>query len=136
MAEPASVAAPVLPLREGRDYTLDRQGRWVFTARYLKARGTCCFQACRNCPWGQAGRSAAEASADLQSRLDRLAQRLHGAGVEVTGYRLGVLHARPARADRGVGRRAELAELGRRVQAQAEDLLTVTGVQWAGADLD
>jgi hypothetical protein len=132
MREPVAVTTPQPTLREGRDYTLDVQGRWVFTAGYLKARGTCCFQACRNCPWGQAGRSMAEAGADLQTRLDRLARRLREAGleVEVTGYRLGVLRvcaAPPARL-------IDLSALGRRVQEQARELLTVTGVEWAGAE--
>jgi len=128
MAESGSLPAPEHPLREGLDYTLDEQKRWVFTDRYLKARGTCCFQACRNCPWGQAGRSPAEASADLRARLDLLERRLEegGAEVRVTGYSLGVLRARPARA----GAQADLAELGRLVREHADGLLAVTGVEW------
>lgn len=39
-------------LREGIDYTLDEQGRFVFTREFLLARGTCCKSGCRNCPYG------------------------------------------------------------------------------------
>jgi hypothetical protein len=38
-------------LVEGVDYVIER-GRWVFTAHYLKRRGYCCGNGCRNCPWG------------------------------------------------------------------------------------
>jgi hypothetical protein len=38
-------------LIEGLDYTLDEQGRCVFTAAYLLRRGTCCGNGCRNCPY-------------------------------------------------------------------------------------
>lgn len=132
MAERAPAVAPERPLREGVDYTLDGHGRWVFTAGHLKARGYCCFQACRNCPWGQAGRSPAEAAADLKARLDRLERRLREGelAVEVTGYRLGVLRAGPLPA----GRPVDLTGLRRRVEEQARDLLTVTGVEWVGTD--
>lgn len=114
--------------REGIDYTLDAQGRWVFTARYLEARGTCCFQACRNCPWGQAGRSRKQAFQDLQARLDRLETRLQQRGLasEVTGYRLGVLYARPVRE----ACLTDLPALVRRVREEAGDLLTVADVAW------
>ena len=36
---------------EGRDYTVDAAGRWVFTRSYLLARGRCCGSGCRNCPY-------------------------------------------------------------------------------------
>ena len=36
----------------GRDYTVDPDGRYVFTESYLRARGTCCGSGCRNCPYG------------------------------------------------------------------------------------
>jgi hypothetical protein len=116
------------PYREGIDYTVDDQGRWVFTARHLEARGTCCFQACRNCPWGQAGRSRKQAFQDLQARLQRLETRLQerGFAIEVTGYRLGVLFARPVRE----ACLTDLPALGRRVREEAGDLLTVAEVAW------
>jgi hypothetical protein len=41
----------VAELREGIDYTLDEDGRLVFTAAYHLARGTCCGSGCRNCPY-------------------------------------------------------------------------------------
>ncbi len=36
---------------EGRDYTVEN-GKFVFTAQYLRNRGYCCESGCRNCPWG------------------------------------------------------------------------------------
>ncbi len=39
------------PLIEGVDYYVDPQGLWVFTETYLKARGFCCHQGCRHCPY-------------------------------------------------------------------------------------
>jgi hypothetical protein len=45
--------APALPpLVADRDYTVDPDGRYVFTAAYLLARGTCCGSGCRHCPYG------------------------------------------------------------------------------------
>ncbi|HWR15606.1 MAG TPA: DUF5522 domain-containing protein [Terriglobales bacterium] len=38
------------PLIEGLDYYVEN-GKWVFTADYLKRRGTCCWQSCRHCPY-------------------------------------------------------------------------------------
>ncbi|MFT3788587.1 MAG: DUF5522 domain-containing protein [Tepidisphaeraceae bacterium] len=40
------------PLVEGRDYRIDTRGNLVFTARYLRERGDCCGNKCRNCPFG------------------------------------------------------------------------------------
>ena len=42
---------PSDPLLPGRDYT-DEGGLYVFTADYLRRRGYCCENACRNCPYG------------------------------------------------------------------------------------
>jgi hypothetical protein len=40
-------------LVEGEDYTTDPEtGFLVFTAEYLKGRGYCCKNGCRNCPYG------------------------------------------------------------------------------------
>jgi hypothetical protein len=33
------------------DYYIDAKGRWVFTAAYHEARGYCCGQACKHCPF-------------------------------------------------------------------------------------
>jgi hypothetical protein len=38
-------------LIEGIDYTLDEQGRRVFTVSYLLSLGYCCGLDCRNCPY-------------------------------------------------------------------------------------
>ena len=42
---------PAEPLLPGRDYTIEG-GLYVFTADYLRRRGYCCENACRNCPYG------------------------------------------------------------------------------------
>ncbi len=39
-----------LMLIEGLDYYIEND-KWVFTAAYLKRRGNCCNQGCRNCPY-------------------------------------------------------------------------------------
>jgi hypothetical protein len=41
-------------LREGVDYTVDEQGRLIFTREYHLKRGYCCKNRCRNCPYGLA----------------------------------------------------------------------------------
>ncbi|MDQ3820009.1 MAG: DUF5522 domain-containing protein [Acidobacteriota bacterium] len=38
------------PLVEGEDYYLEN-GLYVFTARFLRARGYCCNSGCRHCPY-------------------------------------------------------------------------------------
>lgn len=38
-------------LEEGVDYTIEN-GLLVFTSAYLKKRGYCCENGCRNCPYG------------------------------------------------------------------------------------
>lgn len=42
---------PPRPLVEGRDYYVEN-GRWVFTALFLRERGHCCETGCRHCPYG------------------------------------------------------------------------------------
>lgn len=37
-------------LIEGLDYYIEND-KWVFTAEFLKRRGTCCWQGCRHCPF-------------------------------------------------------------------------------------
>ncbi|MBI3992535.1 MAG: hypothetical protein HY342_04625 [Candidatus Lambdaproteobacteria bacterium] len=85
-------------LVRGRDYELDALGRWVFTRGHLLRRGYCCFLGCRHCPHGQAGRTQAQAQADLAQRLRRLGERLRAEGLPPLrlGYRNGVLHVSPA----------------------------------------
>jgi Family of unknown function (DUF5522) len=114
--------------REGVDYTLDAQGRWVFTAVHLRQRGYCCYQACRNCPWGQQGRTRKDAFEDLQARLDRLESLLQeqGLAIEVTGYRLGTVQARPAEG----ACLTDLPALTRRVIETGRDVMTVVDVAW------
>ncbi len=115
-------------LREGADYYLDAQGRYVFTAHYNRRRGHCCFQGCRHCPYGQAGRSREAAQADLARRLVDLQARLDAQAVPVTvrRYRNGVLLA--TRPRQGTPREAR--ETAEAVRGLAADLLTVQQVEW------
>jgi hypothetical protein len=41
-----------IPLVEGVDYYVEN-GRWVFTAEFLRNRGYCCGSGCRHCPYGE-----------------------------------------------------------------------------------
>ena len=51
-----------LKLVEGEDYEME--GPYlVFTAAYLRKRGYCCGNGCRNCPWESESR---ESSADKE----------------------------------------------------------------------
>ena len=36
---------------EGIHYYIDPKGKWVFTAAYHEARGYCCGEACKHCPF-------------------------------------------------------------------------------------
>lgn len=38
-------------LVQGVDYNIVN-GKWVFTAKYLRDRGYCCKNGCVNCPYG------------------------------------------------------------------------------------
>ena len=38
-------------MKEGIDYYIDVDGKYVFTEAYHKQRGYCCGQACRHCPY-------------------------------------------------------------------------------------
>jgi len=41
------------PLVAGEDFYYDGQKRFVFTKTYLLARGFCCKNGCRHCPYPQ-----------------------------------------------------------------------------------
>lgn len=43
------------PLIQGRDYYIEPDGRWVFTAEFLLKRGYCCGNGCRHCPYPKEG---------------------------------------------------------------------------------
>lgn len=43
-------ASEVPPLKEGEDFYVEN-GLYVFTAKYLLARGYCCNNGCRHCPY-------------------------------------------------------------------------------------
>ena len=115
-------------LVEGVDYSIDADGRWVFSAGHLKARGYCCFNGCTNCPWGQQGQGPREAFAELQRRLDTLEQQLQleGWDIEVTGYRLGALHLRPPQ----TACATDLPGLEQQVLRHAQSLITVVELVW------
>jgi len=38
-------------MTEGIEYYIDGKGKWVFTAVYHEARGYCCGEACKHCPY-------------------------------------------------------------------------------------
>jgi hypothetical protein len=50
-ASEAARASEAGPLVHGRDFEVDANGLFVFTAGYLKRRGWCCGNGCRNCPY-------------------------------------------------------------------------------------
>lgn len=39
-------------LIEGIHYYIDKNGNWVFTKQYHLARGYCCKNGCKHCPYG------------------------------------------------------------------------------------
>ncbi len=39
-------------LVQGEDFYINKQGLYVFTAKYLKERGYCCKNGCKHCPYG------------------------------------------------------------------------------------
>ena len=41
-----------MSLVENEDYYIDANGLLVFTSAYLLARGYCCGNGCRHCPYG------------------------------------------------------------------------------------
>lgn len=43
-------------LIENEDYYIEN-GKYVFTAKYLKERGYCCKSGCRHCPYGYVKKS-------------------------------------------------------------------------------
>lgn len=49
-------------LVEGIDYTLTPEGLFVLTAKFLRERGYCCGNICRNCPYSATEREAARLS--------------------------------------------------------------------------
>jgi len=50
-------------LIEGRDFTIDVLGRYVFTEYFLLHRGYCCGSGCRHCPYDESGQPRPEARA-------------------------------------------------------------------------
>ena len=44
-----------MKLVEGIDYEWDEEGNLVFSSSFLLARGKCCKNGCRNCPYGFKG---------------------------------------------------------------------------------
>lgn len=57
------------PLQEGRDFYLD-DGLMVLTEHFLRARGWCCGNGCRHCPYGNApgDRDGTDEATYLQDR--------------------------------------------------------------------
>ncbi|WP_083860466.1 DUF5522 domain-containing protein [Pseudobdellovibrio exovorus] len=48
---PPDNSSPETPLIPEKDYYIDTNGLYVFTADYLKRRGYCCDNGCRHCPY-------------------------------------------------------------------------------------
>lgn len=42
---------PQQPIKEGEDYIVDTQGRYIFTREFHIKRGHCCHNNCQNCPY-------------------------------------------------------------------------------------
>ena len=57
-----------MTLREGEDYYLLPDGRLVFSAAYLQARGYCCGNGCLNCPYDYSAVRQPKRSALLAAR--------------------------------------------------------------------
>ena len=57
-----------MPLKEHEDYYILPDGRLVFTASYLEARGFCCGNGCLNCPFEYESVSEPRRSYLLESR--------------------------------------------------------------------
>ncbi len=51
-------------LVEGKDYYINEQGLWVFTAEYHLARGYCCGSGCLHCPYTSDSESVSIQSTD------------------------------------------------------------------------
>ena len=49
--DPVREEIPFDQLKEGIDYIVEN-GLLIFTAHYLKKRGYCCENRCKNCPYG------------------------------------------------------------------------------------
>ncbi|MDC1174777.1 DUF5522 domain-containing protein [Bacteriovoracaceae bacterium] len=54
------------PLKEGIDYIIDTNGRWVFTEKFLLQRGHCCESACQNCPYDYSSKVDPNIPSELQ----------------------------------------------------------------------
>jgi hypothetical protein len=52
----------MVKLLEGEHYYYDEKGRMVLTEKYLKARGYCCGNGCKHCPYSEAEFEAAKAA--------------------------------------------------------------------------
>lgn len=37
----------------GKDYYINEEGNWVFTAEYHVKRGYCCDNGCKHCPYSK-----------------------------------------------------------------------------------
>jgi hypothetical protein len=55
-------------MKEGEDFTFTPEGLMVFTAAYLKRRGFCCGNGCRNCPYDYVAVPEARRKALLANR--------------------------------------------------------------------
>ena len=70
MDRPSPDDAPARPLREGVDYAIDDAGRLTFTAAHLLARGECCGNGCKHCPYGWEN-VPPDRRAEVKSRVEK-----------------------------------------------------------------
>ncbi|MCI5081454.1 MAG: DUF5522 domain-containing protein [Saprospiraceae bacterium] len=59
-----------MELKEGIDYYIE-DGKYVFTAHFLRKRGYCCQSGCRHCPYGFTPSPPASSRPDTQSERDK-----------------------------------------------------------------
>ena len=57
-------------LRPDHDYYVDEAGRLVFTAQYHLARGYCCGNGCRHCPYQGKGPRSICSTFDWETQRD------------------------------------------------------------------
>jgi hypothetical protein len=72
-------------LIENRDYTVRRDGAWVFTREYLLARGHCCDSKCLNCPYEHGPVRDVKTMRPVISMVPSWTETLIHAGANVVG---------------------------------------------------
>ena len=55
------------PLRENIDYTVGKDGNYIFSRTFLLTRGYCCQSGCTNCPYDYSSKVDPNIPAELQN---------------------------------------------------------------------